>query len=255
MNLDIKNTATDWHKFLMDLAMEANGDAATTDPQLTLHGVLTDLALVAKAYAGRLDVERGGEAATLDDVSAVCYRAPPSDDLTDLMSRIVMLEALASAPSVESALPDWLNEVLGSLANRIEALEQRVTDLENNQQKTAISPMSPFALEAADVIDDNPDAWDNIDRARIALRSMVIRTYRQRVATRQRILDRVTYLARMPERDSEANAELAQHEARAKEFGEIDVLAQVKADEIAGIDDLDVAREYAERFLNKGWPE
>ena len=111
--------------------------------------------------------------------------------------------------------------------------------------------VSSLRLDPAVILDDDRTAWDSIDRARAALRSMVIRKHRDMTMIRQRVLERVAALARQPVRTSDENAELGQHEARAHELAEIDAIAGVKLDEIAGLDDLELARLFD---VEKGWP-
>lgn len=255
--LNIKNTATDWFAFLESLAEEAKRDADATPKEFALHGVLADLSLVACAYAGRLDVERGKAAA-----AAPSYVVPePADEWASTAQEAMdaQIEAQGAQPPTTPAplAYDWIVDALALQAKRIAELEDRVLLLENNQQRDVIDPAPLFEIDRPDApIDDNPDAWDSIDRGRLALRSMVAREHRSRAQIRQKILDRVVSIARTPglNEDSALQAELRQHQARAEELGQIDTIAAVKIDEIAGLDDLDAARDYAAK-VKKGWPE
>lgn len=247
MMLDIKNTARDWRKFLSDLADEATRDAKATSEDLALHNVLHDLSLVAKAYAERLDISRG------DDVAD-----ESEDNLKQLApERAVQLvtdahSAALAGPVSPSVLPGWLLETLRQMGEEIERLKDRVFALENQQQISTIVPVAQYAIDDINIVDEDRSAWNSVDRARAALRGMISREHQKRARIRQTILSRVTMLAGQREISSDERAELQQHQDRAAELGEIDAIAGVKLDEIAGIDDLLVLREYDEK---KGWPE
>jgi hypothetical protein len=231
------NNAESWGAFLLKLADEAEHDAGEHDTALSLHVTLKDLANVARAYVDRLGVERTGK-----------VTAPPATvGFTDLL----MGAEIPVSPAVPFELPDWLLDAINLMRKKIEDLEVRVTDLENNQQKQTVDVSSLRLDPAAAAIDDDRTAWDSIDRARAALRGMVIRKHRDMTRIRQRVLDRVTALAKQVVRTSDENAELNQHEARSHELAEIDAIAGVKLDEIAALDDLELARLFD---VEKGWP-
>lgn len=243
--LNINNTATDWHKFLASLADEAARDADATAPEFALHGVLHDLSLVARAYASRLDVERGREGA-----NELKQSAPVSDD--QLVTDRVSAEPSAE-PVSPSVLPGWLLETLATMGKEIEELRRRVEYLENNQQKSVVTPSMPYALNEAEIYDEDRSAWNTVDRARAALRGMLAREHQQRARIRQTVLLRVTALANQPgDLTADEKAELRQHQVRAEELAQIDAICGVKLDEIAGTDDLLMLREFD---VKKGWPE
>lgn len=247
MTLDIKNTARDWHTFLQELANEAARDADATPKDMALHNVLHDLHLVARAYAERLDIERGVDLAVETDN---LKQLVPGEDVQ------LVTDPTPAAPSAEpvspSALPDWLLETLRNMGEEILRLQDRVSALENQQQLTSIIPSTQYQIDEISIVDEDRSAWNSVDRARSALRGMVAREHQKRARIRQTILARVTMLATQRELSSDEKAELQQHQDRAAELGEIDALAGVKLDEIAGIDDLVQLREYDEK---KGWPE
>lgn len=236
--LNIDNTATAWGDYLLSLADEAAKDALSTDESLALHGVLRDLALVASAYAGRLGVERGGNASAAADDAAV--------------TSTVAADAI-KGPAVADTR--WIEENFAMMRKRIDALEERVAWLEDNQNRASVTIPPALSINPDAPIDDNPAAWDNITRARAALQSMIARKHSQLSRIRQTLLTRVTSLARDPARDSDGDAELRQHEARAEELGQIDAIAARKLDEIAGLDDLDAARAFAGVGVDAGWPQ
>lgn len=232
------NTAESWGAFLLKLADEAEHDAGEHDTALSLHVTLKDLANVARAYVDRLGVERTGK-----------VNAPPAT--VGFVDLLLGAETPASPAAVPFELPEWLLDAINLMRKKIDDLETRVTDLENNQQKQTVDVSSLRLDPVADVLDDDRTAWDSIDRARAALRGMVIRKHRDMTRIRQRVLERVAALARQPERSSDENAELIQHEARSHELAEIDAIAGVKLDEIAALDDLELARLFD---VEKGWP-
>jgi len=242
--LDIKNNAHSWGDFLTSVAEEAARDAASLSPDMTLHVILSDLALVAGAYAERVNLERGNE--VKQPVAA--YPVAPS------------IEAPLGATVTQTETPGWLLDTLadlhkahGALEARVANLETRVFELERNQQQTVVTPAATYIVESEN--DDlDPAAWDNIDRARSALRGMVAREHRKRSAIRQAVLARVTSLAASPERNSAIEAELRQHSARAEELGEIDAIAAVKMDAIAALDDIGEARGFMLTVV-EGWPQ
>lgn len=247
------NTAESWGAFLLQIAEEAKHDAGQHGTGLVLHECLKDLAVVATAYAGRLGIEKGAivpmpetkQVGFVDLLMGDTVAAPVSDPAT--LARLAALEdRIVTLPPVEQVLPAWLLETLRTL-------DERVTALENAEQRQFVTPSQAFTVEPVLIVDDDPTAWDSIDRARTALRSMVVRQHRDRAGIRQKVLDRVTALARQPglHDDSTALAELRQHEARAQELAEIDAIAGVKLDEIAALDDLELARLYD---ASKGWP-
>lgn len=251
-SVKVDNDAVSWRAYLLDLADEALLDAGAIDPRFKLHVILNDLASVAIAYAGRIEIDRGNE--VRQPVEAASSAEPHEAPLG------------GSAPTLGEQ-PDWLSDILNLLRNKIATLEERcdslealcmaldarIDTLERNQQLNVITPASAYLIESEND-DIDPAAWDNIDRARAALRGMVAREHRQRAAIRQQVLARVTALARSPERDAEIDAELRQHELRAQELGEIDAIAGAKMDEIAGLDGLDDARDYVAK-VRAGWPE
>lgn len=246
MPLNIKNSAREWHTFLQELAAEAARDADATPRDMALHNVLHDLHLVAMAYAERLDVVRGEEA---DDDNL--KQLVPGEDAQ------LVTDPTPAAPSAEpvspSALPDWLLETLRSMGEEILRLQDRVSALENQQHLTSIIPSTQYAIDEIAVVDEDRSAWNSVDRARSALRGMVGREHQKRARIRQAILARVTALANgRDELTPDEKVEMQQHRDRATELAEIDALAGVKLDEIAGIDDLVQLREYDEK---KGWPE
>lgn len=243
--LNINNTATDWHAFLVSLAEEAGRDAARTPPEFKLHSILTDLSLVAQAYSERLDVERRLEELQQPVEAGRAVVVPVSEDAAPLK------EVAPRDPYSPEDLPDWLLKAFTDLGARVAILEAKVEALERDAHKTSVQP-SPFWIDEGGNLDDNRAAWDSITRARSALRAMVMREHQQRARIRQQVLDRVVALARSPFRDAEMEAEIRQHEQRAEELAVIDGIAQRKLDEIAGLDDLEIARTYDVR---KGWPE
>lgn len=236
--LNIDNTATSWHEFLVSLATEAKRDADATDVRFALHGVLNDLANVALAYANRLELERGND----------LKQPAPAEHLVTASAGA----APSAGPASPSELPGWLLETLQSMGLRIEGLEARVAYLEENANKTTIAPSPPFSYDAIDVIDEDRSAWNTVDRARSALRGMIMREHRQRAASRQAILSRIASLALDPDKDGMVAAEIRQHQMRADELATIDAVAGVMLDEISAIDDLLTLREYNVR---KGWPQ
>lgn len=263
------NTNTDWGAHLLRLADEAEHDAGEHDSSLVLAETLKDLAHVARAYAGRLGVERTGkvrEVATADGVGFVdmllgAEIPPHGADIESLRTAVAELrQRVDLAPSASMAdaappaeLPEWLLSTLANHHERMVALEARVTDLEARAQFGTVAP-GLWSLDPVDtVVDEDRDQWDSIVRARAALRGMVVREHRDRSAIRQKVLERVASLARRPDigSDAAANAELRQHEARAQELAEIDVIVGVKLDEIAALDDLEIARSYNTK---EGWP-
>lgn len=251
------NNAASWGAFLLKVADEAEHDAGQHDTALALHVTLKDFANVARAYVDRLGVERTGKMA--EPATAVGFvdlppgdQAPPaSPEVFGVSALSETVEALSEKVARLGELPDWLLDAINLMRKKIEDLEARVTDLENNQQKRTVDVSSLRLDPAAVFVDDDRTAWDSIDRARAALRGMVIRKHRDLTAIRQRVLARVTALARQPERSNDEKAELTQHEARAHELAEIDAIAGVKLDEIAGLDDLELARLFN---VEKGWP-
>jgi hypothetical protein len=246
MALDINNTARDWKKFLSDLAAEAARDADNTPRDFALYNVLYDLHLVALAYSERLVIERGEDVEADDNLKQLV----PGE--TQLVTD-VPLAASDAGPVSPSVLPDWLLETLRNMGEEIERLKARVLALENNQQLTVITPAPQYAVEEISVIDEDRSAWNSVDRARAALRGMVGREHQKKSRIRQAILARVTMLATQPgELSADERAELRQHQDRAAELAEIDAIAGVKLDEIAGIDDLIQLREYDHL---KGWPQ
>jgi|694.fasta_scaffold00779_32 hypothetical protein len=244
MMLDIKNTSRDWKLFLQELAAEAVRDADTTPPEMALHNVLHDLSLVARAYAGRLDdVERGSG----DDDLKQLVPDEASQLVTDAPS------ATPVGPVSPSELPDWLLETIRSMSDEIEALKVRLSALEGQAQISSIVPTETYRVDELTIFDEDRSAWNSVERARSALRGMIGREHQKRTRIRQAILARVTMLTALPgELTSDERAELRQHQDRAAELGEIDAIAGVKLDEIAGIDDLVTLREYDPI---KGWPE
>lgn len=254
------NTADSWGQALLKLADEAEHDAGEHDTSLALHSVLADLAAVARSYAGRLDVERSPAVAAglptpamsevIDRVALQTHDTLEAPDYAAVIERLAKLEnpaLIATNAGVPIAqLPEWLAAALKDLSDRIAALEARANF-------TTVAPSPVYANDALEVYDDDPSAWDNIDRARNALRRMVMRQHRERAGIRQKILERVSSLARLPDIASNGalQAELRQHEARADELATIDAVCGVKLDEIAGLDDLEVARSYD---ASKGWP-
>lgn len=248
MALDINNTARDWKKFLGELAAEAARDADATPREMALHNVLHDLHLVAMAYAERLDVERGEDVEGADDNLKQLVPGEDAQLVTDPKPA-----ASDAGPVSPSVLPDWLLETLRNMGEEIELLKARVLALESEQQRTMIVPAPQYAVDEISVIDEDRSAWNSVDRARGALRGMIGREHQKRARIRQAILARVTMLATQPgELSSDERAELRQHQDRAAELAEIDAIAGVKLDEIAGIDDLLALREYDHL---DGWPQ
>lgn len=242
ITLSIDGNAETWQAFLEALADEAQNDASATDVQFALHNTLRDLSLVARAYATRIAMDRGTE---VKQPAAAVAPAEPTLEAG--------LEAPLGGAAPEAQIPGWLLDALADANNRIGALEARVEALEQNQQLNFITPDRAYLVEAENE-DIDPAAWDNIDRARAALRGIVAREHRRLTQVRQQLLSRVVSLAREPERNSEIDAEIRQHETRAQELGETDAIAGRKMDEIAAIDDLDQARDYA-TVAREGWPE
>lgn len=263
--INIDNTASGWHDFLRSLAQEAERDAGALDARFTLHGVLSDLANVARAYAGRLEIERGRDdeirRATNElsqlvtagaSVTATVEPASPSG-VSGRSPDTIAFQAppLVAPPALPAELPDWLMSAIADMAERISKLEARVAELEAApRQYVPITPQ--FAHDVVDVIDEDRTAWNTVDRARSALRGMVMREHRRLSASRQAILSRVASLMiDAKDGDTLVSAELRQHKDRAEELANIDAIMGVKLDEIAGIDDLLALREYDPL---RGWP-
>lgn len=243
MSLNINNTAKEWGEFLLSLAEEATRDASVTDEQFALHGVLRDLALVSTAYAERLGVTERAPIELKQSAEATAEPAlvTPAPE--------VAAHTVAGPSSPADQLPGWLLETLSSHHERIAALEARVDELERNQQKQTASAAS-LMFDPFDPILPR-DAWNSIDQARAALRLMVDRELKARTKARQIVLRRVAALA-VGQRDALVDAELRQHQERARELERLELCAAQTIDRIAGIDDLDVLR-----LLNvtDGWPE
>jgi hypothetical protein len=238
--MDIDNTASSWFDFLQQLAAEADRDAAATDTRFALHGVLTDLAHVARAYSGRLELER----------TPAPEQSVEADAGVGLVADPAVAEgAIPDGPVSPSEPPDWLLSAFQNLAARVEDLEGRVSVLE--QSRTSI-PVGAFGLLETEVFDEDRTAWNSVTRARAALRGMIGREHKARAAARQAILARVVALALAPDNDSETQAEIRQHQQRADELATIDAIAGVKVDEVEAIDDLLALREYD---VKKGWPQ
>lgn len=225
------NTAESWASALLALADEAAGDAKQRDTSLALTVTLNDLSAILRSYAGRLDVER----------------LPVAPDESDA----ARLQGAQAAPAVPVPAP--VTDLPDRLAAALRDLDERVAALEARANFTVITPAPAFAPNTVLVIDDDPGAWDSIERARAALRSMVVREHGDRARIRQSILERVAALARTPDlaTNSAAQAELRQHEHRAQELAEIDAIAGVKMDQIAALDDLELARTFN---VKDGWP-
>lgn len=245
------NTAESWGEFLLKMADEAEHDAGEHDTALNLHVALMDFANVARAYAGRVQAEHTGKVkgTAAPEPTPAPRPAPPSTfENTHLPTDYAERLAAVSAPAVPAELPDWLLATLRDL-------EERIAKLEAGANLQAITPAAVYQPLETLVIDDDPTAWDSIDRARTALRSMIIRKHKSLTAIRQNLLARVTDLARVAAigdiSDSD-RAELRQHQDRVNELGESDAIAGVKLDEVAALDDLELARLYN---VDKGWPE
>lgn len=234
--LNINNTASDWHAFLSSLSEEASRDAAATDPRFALHDVLKDLGLVAKAYATRLDVERGKEVKQSDRAAASPLVTAPQVAVDEQV-----------APPSPAGVPGWLLDTLAALGERVDVLEKRVAELEENQQKTWIN--APTAPISEAVIEDR-STWGNIMVARSQLRAMVDREHASLTRARQTLFARVTELANTPDPDGKISAELRQQSARVDEFALIDAVRGRKLDEIAALDDLTEARSFD---VEGGW--
>ena len=239
MDIRVDNTATSWNEFLVALALEADRDAEATDPQFALRGVLTDLALVARSYAGRLEIERGPE------LKQPVVAGAEAELVTEPAAATPV--ELSRSPS---ELPDWLLETLKNMGIQIEDLQRRVAYLEDNLNKVVIAPSPPFMLE--EEINEDRDTWNSVGYARVQLRAMVNLEHKKRAASRQAIFRRVAFLASQPDRDGSAAAEIRQHNARAEELSMIDAVCGVKIDEIEALDDLLALREYD---VQKGWPQ
>jgi len=246
------NTAESWGAALLQLAAEAEHDAGEHDTGLALHVTLTDLSQIARAYAGRLvDTTHTGKVIepARESLPLIPELAWPTEEApaVPLPGGVGFVDLLIGAEiSPAATLPDWL-------ADTLRDLDARLTALENRANFDTVAPAALFGLDPVPLADDDRSAWDSIDRARAALRGMVIREHRSRASIRQKVLERVTALARTPDVASDAalSAELRQHEGRAQELAEIDAIAGVKLDEIAGLDDLDLARLFD---VGKGWP-
>lgn len=241
------NNAESWGAFLLKVADEAEHDAGEHDTSLALHVTLKDLANIARAYVDRLGVERTGKVSAPATVGLIGLltgdEIPASPEIFGVSALTETVNALSEKVAHLGELPDWLLATIKDLDARLTALEARA------QFNTV--DVSSLRLDPVVVLDDDRTAWDSIDRARAALRGMIIRKHRDMTQIRQKVLDRVTALARQPERDNDEKAELGQHEARAHELAEIDAIAGVKLDEIAGLDDLELARLFD---VDKGWP-
>lgn len=243
MTLNINNTAIDWGTFLLSLSEEAGKDAASTDAQFALHGVLRDLSLVSKAYAARLGVtERAAtEVKQLADA--------PADPALVTPAPAEPTPVVAGPSSPADQTPGWLLDTLASQYKQIEELRARVDELERNQQKTTVS-VAPLMFDPDEPILPR-DAWNSVDQARTALRLMVDRELKTLTKMRQTVLKRVTSLAMGP-RDALIDAELRQHQDRARELESLDLCAAQTLDRIAGIDDLETLRAFK---VTEGWPQ
>ncbi len=265
--IDIDNTASSWFDFLTQLSEEAKRDSETLDPRFALHGILADLSNVAAAYAGRLETEQrqdlsrpvdGADPLLVTEPAPVAPAAEPvsPSETSDRPVETTFTgdQPMDASPQVlpptEAAIPGWLLDALADMARRIEELEARVTQLEQ-KPRDYVSVKDPYQLDLIDVIDEDRTAWNSVDRARAALRGMIMREHRRLSASRQAILSRLAALALDPDRDGLVGAELRQHRDRAQELASIDAIMGVKLDEIAGNDDLLALREYDPL---KGWP-
>lgn len=251
--INVGENSKSWLEFLKALAAEAARDAESIEPSMALHGVLRDLSNVALAYAGRIDLIRGEEIklSLLAEVG----------DSERLVNDPVAAES--EGPVSPSVLPSQQTETktenegpayearIAALEYALSELALRVEDLERNQNKVSITPTPPFAMDDEQINEDRA-TWNSVDSARAALRALVNREHKERSASRQAILARIASLASVRDPDEALRAEIVQHQARAEEFGSIDVIRDVKLDEIAAIDDLLELREFNEK---KGWPE
>lgn len=278
---DLDNTETSLGAFCLAVSDRVAVLAAEQDTGLKLHGAMTDLSLVLKAYAARCGVERTAILERPEDVA----RAISDDVEVQQATREAVIEEATQAaeaapvevapaaetPAPEYKLPDWLAEGMQQLherlavleaegfPRRVASLEQRVADLEAALERMgeadAITPSPTLMVEKIDPEDYRPESWNSIDRARQALRNQVGRAYSERTAIRQTVLNAVTALADLAARgalDDQQQAELAQQRERADRLAQLDVNYGVKLDEIAALDDLDEARKYD---AAAGWAE
>lgn len=250
----IENTATAWGDALHALAREASADAAQRDSSTQLSVILDDLSRVLDAYVVRLTgVERGAsdqQSGSLDFLDEP--EAAAADDAP----------AAPATPAPPYELPDWLLSTLENHHARITALEESVASmaalLENNANLNTVSVASKFAASTpVDPDDYQPESWGSIERARLALSNRVRREHARRSSIRQTVLNAVMDLASQQAADPESfsdddRAQLAQQRARAERLAQIDVTRDVKIDEVAGLDDLAIARAYV---AESGWPE
>lgn len=277
---DINNTPDAWSDALRALADEARADAAARDSATVLAEILDDLSRVLDAYVVRLDgVERSVKVAALEttaltglekqaeqieqeaEIPAIVEHIAATmavADMDALTARIAALEAR------NTDLPGWIRSVLEDHHDRLVAVENAVVDLqdritllENSAQLTQVDvPQEMIAEQPIDPLDFRPEAWGSIERARQALSNRVHREHRKRATVRQTVLNAVTALAIQQNADpatfsEDDRAQLRQHQERANILAEIDVVRDVKLDEIAALDDLEIARAYE---AEGGWP-
>lgn len=249
MNID--NTSFAWSDAIRAMRDEAKADAAQRDSSTQLSVILDDLSRVLDAYATRLDgVER------VDGTSSAVAEQENLADEFDAGAPQSLPPASEQTGAAE--IPDWLIETLNAHHERISALEDRINDLEENAQLTNVSVSAPFMAETPeDPADYRPESWGSIERARQALSNRVRREHSRRAAIRQTVLNAVTDLATRQDSDplsfsEDDRAQLRQQRARSDRLSKIDLIRDVKLDEIGALDDLEIARAYE---AEQGWPD
>lgn len=273
----VDNTPEAWGETLFALAEEAGRDAASRDSSTVLSEILHDLSKVLGAYVARLeDIPRTVSAPSSDDLDIARDMSPervaaPTSSVSaapikgaGVSSRIADMQAALAGLDERLTrafdLPGWIRDTLDSHHERIAALEavipgmlDKIAYLESNANLVNVAIGNEFVADKTpiDPNDYAPETWGSIERARQALRNRVNREYNSRAAVRQLVLQAVVDLASVQDRSDDDEMQLKQMQVRAERLGELDVVRDVKLDEIANLDDLEKARSYE---TGVGWP-